>query len=50
MKIIKNAMWLLVAFMFGISVGLYWAGVTVKQELQEARAMNDQFLAEQFSK
>jgi hypothetical protein len=50
MKIIGNAIWLLLAFMLGVSVGLYWGGSTVKQQLREAQAMKDQFLVEQFSK
>lgn len=50
MKIVENVIWLLIAFILGITVGLYWGGKSVKQQLQDAQAMKDHFLVEQFSK
>lgn len=48
-KGIKNMMWLLIAFMLGVTVGLYWGGMTVKQQIREAQAMKDQFVVGGFS-
>jgi hypothetical protein len=46
MKKIEQSIWLLIIFILGVTVGLYWGGMTVKHRLQEAQAMKDQFLVE----
>jgi Na+/H+-dicarboxylate symporter len=50
MKKIEQAMWLLIVFILGVTVGLYWGGMTVKHRLQEAQAMKGQFFVEHFPK
>lgn len=49
MERMKNIIWLLIAFMLEVIVGLYWGGMTVKQQFQEVQAMREQFLIERFS-
>jgi hypothetical protein len=46
---IKNIMWLLIAFILGVTVGLYWGGMTVKQQFQEMQTMKEQFVMESLS-
>ena len=50
MEGIKNIIWLLIAFMLGVTVGLYWGGMTVKQQFKEMQTMREQFVVEPFSK
>ena len=49
-EVIKNIIWLLIAFMLGVTVGLYWGGMTVKQQFKEMQTMREQFVVEPFSK
>ncbi|MEJ2068137.1 MAG: hypothetical protein P8Y09_09395 [Deltaproteobacteria bacterium] len=49
MERIKNIMWLLIAFMLGVTFGLYWGGMTVKQQFREMQTMKEQFVVGSFS-
>lgn len=48
-RVIKYVMWLLIAFMLGITIGVYFGGVTAKQHIAEQMAIKDNFVTQQFS-
>ena len=48
-RIVKSVIWLLIAFMFGIAIGLYCGGVAANQHIREQMALKDQFVMQRFS-
>jgi len=48
-RVVKYAIWLLIAFMFGITVGLYCGGAAAKHQVTEQMAMKDQFVMQPLS-
>jgi len=49
MERVEYVIWLLIAFMFGITIGLYCGGVAVKQQLREQMVLKDHFVMQRFS-
>ena len=49
MERVDYVIWLLIAFMFGITVGLYYASVAARRQLKETMVMMDHFVMQRFS-
>lgn len=48
-RIVKSVIWLLMAFMFGIAIGMYYGGVAANQQIREQMVLKDQFVMQRFS-
>jgi uncharacterized protein YneF (UPF0154 family) len=48
-RVVKYVIWLLIALMFGITIGLYCGGVAAKHQFKEQMAIKDQFVMQQLS-
>jgi hypothetical protein len=48
-RVVTSVLWLLIAFMLGITIGLYCGAVTAKHQFQETMILKDHFVAGRLS-